>query len=637
MSRARSCGDGKRVGPQYAPGIVVSDLERAVRPAALPAGPPAAARARSPSTASSPPTSTCGSASASRSPPAPASSEARLVRRRSTTATCRRSAARRSSSRRWPTCSAGTTRAGTVTAIVVAGRGRRRPPRRWQRRVRARPARPACRPAPASRRRRRRPRTINDALGSFLTPMLLALAGAALLVGALHHLQHLLDHRRPARRASSRCCARIGATRRQIVAAVTGEALVLGAAASVARHSSPASASRRALGALFDAVGLRHPAQRPRPRAPHRRRVAGGRRRRDPARRAGPRAARHARRARRRARRGAPPPSRARTPLGAVGRRRPCRRSALALLLAGAVRRRPGDAPHGQHGRRRCAAVRRPRAVARAGSCGRSPPRWAGRSSGCSAMPGRLARENAQRNPARTASTSAALMVGLGLVVFVAVFAAGLKASVSGDMDELIKADYVATRARRSSRCPPAPAAGDRATSPGVRAVLAAVRSTASRSTARPSTPTTDTSNGVDPVQFRTSTASSGSTADGPPDRRPRRRERAGRGAVRQGARPRARRHLHASETPSGGWGPLRRRSASTTTRMLAPGHRWSPSRRSAALRHDGPLLLLRQKRGPGRPRTGRAGARLALAELPGGRGEVQRGVPATRSSGRST
>ena len=36
------------------------------------------------------------------------------------------------------------------------------------------------------------------------------------------------------------------------------------------------------------------------------------------------------------------------------------------------------------------------------------------------------------RNPARTATTSAALMVGLGMVVFVAVFAAGLKTSITG-------------------------------------------------------------------------------------------------------------------------------------------------------------------------------------------------------------
>ena len=41
------------------------------------------------------------------------------------------------------------------------------------------------------------------------------------------------------------------------------------------------------------------------------------------------------------------------------------------------------------------------------------------------------------RNPGRTATTSAALMVGLGLVVFVAVFAAGLKATVNDSIDQL--------------------------------------------------------------------------------------------------------------------------------------------------------------------------------------------------------
>jgi len=42
---------------------------------------------------------------------------------------------------------------------------------------------------------------------------------------------------------------------------------------------------------------------------------------------------------------------------------------------------------------------------------------------------GRLARENAARNPQRTGATAAALMIGLALVVFVAVFAQGLKTS----------------------------------------------------------------------------------------------------------------------------------------------------------------------------------------------------------------
>ena len=49
---------------------------------------------------------------------------------------------------------------------------------------------------------------------------------------------------------------------------------------------------------------------------------------------------------------------------------------------------------------------------------------------------GRLARENAQRNPGRTAVTAAALMIGLALVTFVTVFAAGLKSSVAQVVDE---------------------------------------------------------------------------------------------------------------------------------------------------------------------------------------------------------
>ena len=51
-------------------------------------------------------------------------------------------------------------------------------------------------------------------------------------------------------------------------------------------------------------------------------------------------------------------------------------------------------------------------------------------------LTGRLARENAQRNPGRTAVTAAALMIGLALVAFVTVFAAGLKSSVAQVVDE---------------------------------------------------------------------------------------------------------------------------------------------------------------------------------------------------------
>jgi putative ABC transport system permease protein len=56
---------------------------------------------------------------------------------------------------------------------------------------------------------------------------------------------------------------------------------------------------------------------------------------------------------------------------------------------------------------------------------------------------GKLGRENAMRNPRRTASTSAALMIGLGLVTFVAVFAASLKASAAATLDRTIRADFI--------------------------------------------------------------------------------------------------------------------------------------------------------------------------------------------------
>ncbi len=59
------------------------------------------------------------------------------------------------------------------------------------------------------------------------------------------------------------------------------------------------------------------------------------------------------------------------------------------------------------------------------------------------AEPGLLARENAMRNPGRTATTAAALMVGLGLVVFVAVFANGINASIGDTVRDRVNADVV--------------------------------------------------------------------------------------------------------------------------------------------------------------------------------------------------
>jgi putative ABC transport system permease protein len=58
-------------------------------------------------------------------------------------------------------------------------------------------------------------------------------------------------------------------------------------------------------------------------------------------------------------------------------------------------------------------------------------------------LTGRLARENTQRNPARTAVTAAALMIGLAVVAFVTVFAAGIKSSISSAIDDNFQGELV--------------------------------------------------------------------------------------------------------------------------------------------------------------------------------------------------
>ncbi len=60
-----------------------------------------------------------------------------------------------------------------------------------------------------------------------------------------------------------------------------------------------------------------------------------------------------------------------------------------------------------------------------------------------SPVSGRLARDNSGRNPGRTAATASALMIGLGVVVFVAVFAQGLKSSFIDAFDNTVRADYI--------------------------------------------------------------------------------------------------------------------------------------------------------------------------------------------------
>jgi putative ABC transport system permease protein len=83
---------------------------------------------------------------------------------------------------------------------------------------------------------------------------------------------------------------------------------------------------------------------------------------------------------------------------------------------------------------------------------------------------GRLARQNSVRNPARTAATASALMIGLALVTFVAVLGEGLRSSLGGAVERVVRADYVVTSDDGFS--PFSPKAGSALASlPGVEAV----------------------------------------------------------------------------------------------------------------------------------------------------------------------
>ena len=60
-------------------------------------------------------------------------------------------------------------------------------------------------------------------------------------------------------------------------------------------------------------------------------------------------------------------------------------------------------------------------------------------------MAARLGRENAMRNPRRTAATSSALMIGLGLIAMVSILSASLKASFDAALQDTLRADLVLT------------------------------------------------------------------------------------------------------------------------------------------------------------------------------------------------
>jgi putative ABC transport system permease protein len=67
---------------------------------------------------------------------------------------------------------------------------------------------------------------------------------------------------------------------------------------------------------------------------------------------------------------------------------------------------------------------------------------------------GTLARDNARRNPQRTASTAAALMIGLALVTLVAVLASGIVTSFRSAVNDLFTGDYAITAENNFSPIP---------------------------------------------------------------------------------------------------------------------------------------------------------------------------------------
>jgi putative ABC transport system permease protein len=84
---------------------------------------------------------------------------------------------------------------------------------------------------------------------------------------------------------------------------------------------------------------------------------------------------------------------------------------------------------------------------------------------------GKLAEGNSARNPARTASTASALMIGLALVTLVAVLAAGLRTGFKNSVDKAFIADYAITASNNFS---PIGLASERAVTnvPGVNTVV---------------------------------------------------------------------------------------------------------------------------------------------------------------------
>ena len=87
---------------------------------------------------------------------------------------------------------------------------------------------------------------------------------------------------------------------------------------------------------------------------------------------------------------------------------------------------------------------------------------------------GRLARENAMRNPRRTASTASAIIIGVTLVGFITIFASSVQRSVEVTVDQGFRGDFILQPINQFSLTGVSPSlAGDLAAVDGVEAVTA--------------------------------------------------------------------------------------------------------------------------------------------------------------------
>jgi putative ABC transport system permease protein len=337
---------------------------------------------------------------------------------------------------------------------------------------------------------------INDSIGAFLKPALLAFSGAALLVGAFI-IFNTFSITVAQRRREFALLRALGATRGQVLAAVGVEALLLGAVASVAGLLAGLGLSRL-LGTLFDAAGMGIPRAgvglEPRTIAIG---LAVG---------IGVTAA------------AALVPALRATRISPVAAMReegateqlPARRrriaavalvggfgtalllaglfgggvasSRLATMGAGSLLVFVGVAMLAGHVVRPLAAV----------------VGWPLERFGHAT--GEVARDNAARNPGRTAITAATLMVGIALVAFVAVLAAGLKSSFTDAIAGRSSADLIVSS---DTAAPLSRAVGDRVERIPAVSVTAPQYIDQAKVNGQAVRAATDQVNGVDPLALR--------------------------------------------------------------------------------------------------------------------------------------